>query len=138
MAQPETTTTMMFEGTGLDTGVTLRGPFTVKLALSPRDLLRIEQIYREAVGDTTKGPPSQQAEYVAALVSQLTVRLKDAPAWWREAQNGVDLEDFNIMEDVYEQMSKLVATYNEARKVRAEAAKKAVELKIQDINAANK
>lgn len=124
---PETTKDLLFDSTGLDTNSTYRGKFVFKLALSPRDLLLADQIERDNLGGVSWAEAGSYAKYVAHMISQLAVRIKEGPSWWKESNNGKDLQDFNILEEVFVLIAKEVNTYTEQRAARAEKLKKPIE-----------
>lgn len=77
------------------------GQFKAKPRLSYRDQLKEDQIRRELLG---KDPDqaSAEAKNYSRLFAGLTVRLVDAPKWWAEYNDGLDLLDDNLIVDIYE------------------------------------
>lgn len=45
---------------------------------------------------------SERARSIAEIFSQLTVRITDAPSWWRNSDNGMDLSDDKVVAEIYE------------------------------------
>lgn len=98
---------------GDSTGEKWIGEFTVKTRLSHRDQMRRDQIRRELLGDARPDMASPRALNQAGIFSDLQVRIVDAPRWWLEAANGIDLLDDNVVGEVYgkalEEESKVLA-----------------------------
>jgi len=92
------------------TGELVRGAFKVKTRLSWRDQLARERIRLDLLGPLA-AQASVRAREQADLVSELAVRIVEAPQFWKEADNGLDLQDDAIMVEVF----------NEAIKAEAEA-----------------
>jgi len=82
-------------------GETLKGKFTCKIRLSHIDRLRKDQLRREFLGTINPDGASSEALYVATAISELKVRLTKTPAWWTEAKDGLDLEDENVIIEVF-------------------------------------
>lgn len=114
---------LYFKTIGTDTNTTWTGKFVVKLSLSPRDILTVDKLYREYIGNTNGTPPSDQAIYYAYMLSQLGVRLAEKPPWWTEGQNGLDLQDSNLLEEVWKSVAELIEAYQKDSSEKAEAAK---------------
>jgi len=85
---------------GAETQETMKGSFKVKTMITPRDILRGDSINRDLLGQNPEFA-SEAAKATAFMLSQLSVRVLESPAWWREAGNGVDLEDLNIVNEVF-------------------------------------
>jgi hypothetical protein len=108
--------------TGETSGETWRGEFAAKPRLSHRDQLARDRIRRELLGpDGTNAVP--RAHNQAEIFSQLAVRLTEAPKWWSEAGNGLDLDDDNIVAEVYSQVMRIEQEAFERVKKAAEDAK---------------
>lgn len=78
------------------------GKFKAKVRLSFRDQLRRDQIKCELLGSSNKDLISPDALNQAIVFSDLSVRLIETPAWWKEKGNGLELEDPNIINKVYD------------------------------------
>ncbi len=98
--------------TGEFTGNQYPGTFKIKLRLSHRDRLRLDQMRRELLGPSPDGqPPLIEAANTAEIFSYLWTRIISAPSWWVNAGNGIDLEDNKVVSVVY---AKTVEKVNEA------------------------
>jgi len=86
---------------GDTTGTEWTGKFTTKKRLSFNDQLRRDQARRQMLGDAP-GKPSERAESMALIFSELLVRLTTAPSWWTDNDEGRTLEDENAVVEVYE------------------------------------
>jgi hypothetical protein len=85
---------------GAESQETLKGEFKVKTIITPRDILRADSTNRELLGMNPENA-SQAARATAFMLSQLSIRILESPSWWREAGNGVDLEDMNVINEVF-------------------------------------
>jgi hypothetical protein len=82
------------------TGEKWLGKFKCKLRLSHRDTLAKDNLRRQLLGGSPE-LATERASSLAFIASELSVRLVDAPAWWKAADNGLDLADDNVMAEVY-------------------------------------
>jgi hypothetical protein len=116
--------------TGESTGKMHAGTFRVKLRLSWRDQLQQDKMRRELLGaDANNANPDAVAQ--AIILSELSVRVMEAPEWWVKGKGGLDLYDDNVISKVYEETRKLVNA------IELEKAKEADEARaeIKDIKA---
>lgn len=91
--------------TGESTGEKWTGSFKMKTRLSHRDQLRLDQIRRDLLGPNPDGA-SPRAQNQAEVFSFIAVHLLDAPMWWKSNDNGLDLQDDNVVAEVYAQITK--------------------------------
>lgn len=113
--------------TGEITGDTFRGVFKVKPRLSHRDTLLQDQMRRDLLGPKP-GEAGQSAVASALVFSKIWAHLAEAPNWWKDAGNGVDLLD----------EAPVVAVYDAVQKVEKEAVdavKKAGEKAAEELKA---
>lgn len=89
------------ETTGDTTGEKWKGLFKVKTRLSHRDQLNRDRVRREMIGNNPDAA-SERARATADVFSQLSIRLIDAPSWWVNADNGLDLADENVVIEVFQ------------------------------------
>lgn len=99
------------------------GKFKAKVRLSFRDQLRKDQIKCELLGNSSKDLISSDALNQAIVFSDLAVRLVETPSWWKEKGNGLDLEDANVVNKVYEKALEVEKKQNEEAVKEAEKAK---------------
>lgn len=76
------------------------GKFKCKLRLSHRDTLTKDNLRRQLLGDSPE-LATERAASLAFIASELSVRLMDAPPWWKASDNGLELADDNVMAEVY-------------------------------------
>lgn len=106
------------------TGEKWVGKFAAKRRLSHKDFLKTDLVYRELIGTASPDKAALGVRNVAGVFSQLTVRLVDAPKWWTELDGGLDMEDDNVIAEVYRLTMKVEADAVEARAAKvAEATK---------------
>jgi len=91
--------------TGETTGEQYPGKFKVKPMLTHRDSLRRDQYRRDLIG-TQGGDAGPRAANIAEIFSKIWSHLLDAPKWWTEAGNGLDLVDEAPAVAVYEAVVK--------------------------------
>lgn len=91
-------------------GDTLRGKFKIKLRLSHRDRLQMDEIRRNLLG-TKSSEASQEAYGLASALAKIQVHLLDAPSWWKENSNGLDFEDDEVVLAVLEGLTKVENEY---------------------------
>jgi hypothetical protein len=68
--------------------------------------------------------PSERAIEAAVMVSELEVRLIEWPEWWPTVGRGLDLEDDNILSEIWAKALKVEKDAAEAVKKAAEEAQK--------------
>jgi hypothetical protein len=77
-------------------GQTYEGRFEAKTKLSIRETLREEELTRIHLGaDPLNASPLAKA--IAGAIAYLTVHLTEAPSWFRDASNGLDIEDETVL-----------------------------------------
>jgi hypothetical protein len=106
-------------------GETFRGEFRALKFLTHRQQLMLDQKRRELLGGNAEFS-SQRARNQAEIFSQLFVRLSEAPKWWVESGNGMDLVDDNIMVEVFNAAMKVEEEAVSSVKKKAEDAKEAL------------
>lgn len=112
--------------TGEVTGETWRGIFKAKPRLSHRDTLLQDQMRRDLLGPKAV-EAGQSAQASAMVFSKIWVHLTEAPNWWKDAANGVDLLDEAPVVAVFDAITKMEKEATE--KVKKEAEKAAEDLK---------
>lgn len=94
--------------TGESTGEQFKGLFKVKSRLSHRDSLMQDQMRRDLLGPKP-GEAGQGAIASALVFSKIWIHLIEAPSWWKDQGNGVDLIDEAPVVAVYDQIQKIEA-----------------------------
>jgi hypothetical protein len=103
----ETTKPFIIDDIGQRSGRSYEGKFTVKTLLSRRENFVADERRRFILGmNGTQAAPSLSGE--AYMLGQLSVRIIDAPKWWTDSDNGLDLVDENIIGLVYRLMEERV------------------------------
>jgi hypothetical protein len=106
---------------GESTGIPWKGVFKVKLHRSFREDLRQDELRRQLLGSNPNGA-DRRAVNVADIFSFLWVRLLETPQWWEKAENGLGLEDDNLIAEVYSRaMQEVVSAQEETKKAGEEA-----------------
>jgi hypothetical protein len=104
---------------GDETGEKWVGDFRAKERLTHRDTLIKDARRRELLG-TAGGEPDPRALSVAIIVSELTVRLTKMPKWFEESGLGLELEDENVLADIYDKAIKVQLEAKKAREKKSE------------------
>jgi hypothetical protein len=126
MAQAKTPEGVLFSIhlVGDTTGKLWTGEFRAKPVLTFRDKLQSDRMKRDMLGGDGAGA-SAESIVASTIIGDLTVRLTETPEWWKESQGGLGLQDYNVLEAVYEGAKKVekehVKAIEEAGK-KAEAA----------------
>lgn len=107
---------------GETTGESWSGKFAAKKRLSFNDQLRRDNFRRQMLGAAV-GEPAPRAASMALIFSELLVRLVEAPSWWVDADEGRELEDENVIVQVYEKAIKVEEDAREAVRKKAEGAR---------------
>jgi hypothetical protein len=103
-------------------GLTYAGEFSIKIRLSHRDTLKMDSIRRDLLGDFSEGASSDAID-LANVIAFLGVHVLSAPSWWRDAGNGLDLEDGNVLKSVIEGIRKIKEADQKDRDQRTQKAK---------------
>jgi hypothetical protein len=110
------------------TGEMFIGKFTVKTRLSHFDQLKRDEARRSLLGPSPVGQkPNEQAMITAEVFSQLAIRIVQAPSWWTDSNNGIDMMDSDPVTKVYE--TTMTAVKEEEDRLKAEAKKAEEELR---------
>jgi hypothetical protein len=104
--------------TGEITGKSWKGVFKTKLRLSHRDQLRMDEIRRDLLGAKPESA-SPRAQNAADIFSTIAAHLVEAPQWWAMNGDGLDLEDDNVVAEVYGRI--LEAKVEAVKKLKADA-----------------
>lgn len=130
MASSNDTVQFSISVTGEATGEKWTGAFKCKTRLSHRDQLRLDQVRRDLLGPNPDGA-SPRAQNQAEVFSFIVAHLIDAPNWWRSNDNGLDLEDDNVVAEVYAQITKAKAEATEKLKKAAGEAEREIKAEVQ-------
>jgi hypothetical protein len=103
------------------TGEQFIGKFRTKPRLSHRDILRRDQIFRELLGGPGVEKAAVAAFNTADVFSQLWTRLTQTPDWWKQAGQGLDLDDLDPVQAVYNEVMRIERENIEALRKEAEA-----------------
>lgn len=110
---------------GETSGKAWKGVFKTKLRLSHRDQLRMDEIRRDLLGKSPEHA-SPRAHNQAEIFSTIAAHLTEMPQWWTMEGNGLDLEDDNVVGEVYGRI--LQAKTDALAKLKAEGEAAKVEL----------
>lgn len=102
------------------------GTFRFKTRISHKEQLRRDE-YRRSLLGADADHASTRALNQAELFSEIQAHLIEAPLWWAKTDNGLDLEDDNVIAEIYQGLLRALAEYREALMKKNEKGK--VELK---------
>lgn len=104
------------------TGIQWHGVFKTRVRLSHRDWMRQDQVRRELLGPNPAGAGARATDS-ADLFSTILTHVIDSPTWWKDNENGLGLEDDNVVVEVFNGVMKAKVDAAEEVRKRAEAAK---------------
>lgn len=114
--------------TGDRTGEKWVGNFKAFRRLSHRQELARDRFYRDLLGPNPEGA-SERAVSQAEIFADLKVTLADTPRWWKDAGEGLDLADDNLIQEVWQQVVKIrLEAFKEVQEKAEEAEKKLKEV----------
>lgn len=102
------------------TGETFKGVFKAIPRLSHSANLRRDQLRRDILGPKPEdaGPDAMN---VAAVFSKIWVHLTEAPSWWKDSRNGIDMLDETPVAAVYDNVARIEREAIEAVQKKASA-----------------
>jgi hypothetical protein len=119
------TTEITVRSTLLD-GTVLHGRFKIKTRLSNRDSLKLDEIRRSLLGEKSD-MANENINGLASVLAKIAVNVVESPSWWKDSNNGLDLEEQGPVMDVFEAVLKAEKDYADDLKKKAEAAKSVLE-----------
>jgi len=105
------------------TGEDFKGVFKAVPRLSHRDNLRRDQLRRDLLGGKPEDA-SPDAMNVSLVFSKIWVHLVEAPSWWKDSGNGVNLLDESPVAAVYDNVARIEREALEAVQKKSEAVAK--------------
>lgn len=125
MATHPNSVTFVVNETGEVSGESFHGTFTMKLRLSHMDQFKRDEIRRRLLGADSEHA-SPRAANAAMVFSEIMIHLTDSPTWWKGNNDGLDLEDDNVVAAVFNGIMAEKKKYTEAMTKKAEEAKEAL------------
>ena len=89
-----------YHGVGDRTNTTYMGVFRVKTIVSPMDMIRADRLYRELIGSVNPHMASKETQNFAFALSQLKVRILEAPDFYKNSDLDGSHLDSNILIDI--------------------------------------
>lgn len=115
MDLPKNEKSFQLTHTGEITGKKYEGTFTVKCMLNLADKRRLE-IERSAIS-ADLGNPTNNLSAIATVVSHLRVRVLNAPDWFKQSIQTLDILDEDVFFEIYSvALSKADEWLNEVKK----------------------
>jgi hypothetical protein len=103
----------------------LRGKFKINVKLSYREMLNMDAMRRQLLGPLS-GEADGMAALIATAVSKIRTHAIDTPSWWKEAGNGIEFDDMNVVLTVLEEVQKVEKSHLEELQKAAEKATEAL------------
>ena len=103
---------------GQDTKQRYTGDFAARRYLSQNLKMQRSRLIREFLGEFAHYATDQDRLRAIAL-AECIVYLSSAPDWWKQANNGIELKDDNVVDEVWAGIAKVTG------RTRAEQEKKA-------------
>lgn len=103
-------------------GKNYAGKFKVKIRLSHREQLAIDQRRRQILGNDPNNAAPLMNQYAFAIAS-LQVRCLEAPSWFRDNGYGLDLEDTELLMAVFNEVYEREEAYRKELSDAADAAR---------------
>lgn len=92
---------------GSRTGKPYNGKFLVKTVLTRKENFLADERRRFIIGNNSlSAPPALQGE--AFMLGQLFVRFSEAPDWWNQSDAGLELEDENVIGELFKLTEEIV------------------------------
>lgn len=123
----ETSSSFSFMSTGESSKQNFTGTFKVKTILTRREMFMADQVRRDIIGPNAENAmPALNGE--AFMLGQIRVRILDAPKWFIDAKYGLDLEDGNVIAEIFELCMKASKDREDALSQSAQEAVKTIKL----------
>lgn len=100
----------------------LRGKFVVKTKLSMKEIMAMDNLRRQYLGPNG-GESDGLAATIARDLAEIQIHTVDAPSWWIESKNGLEIQDVKIVLDVYDELQKVKRSNFGSLAEKAQAAK---------------
>ena len=104
------------------TGEMFKGVFKCVPRLSHAGNLRRDQMRRDILGPKPE-EASPDAQNISMVFSKIWAHVTEAPSWWKDSRNGLELLDESPVAAVYDQVARIEREAIEAVKKAAEQAK---------------
>ena len=79
-----------------------KGSFTVKCVLSMLDKRILEVEKSRIMADISN--PTNELIALSTIMANLNVRIIESPSWWKEANNGNNIQDENIIVTLFDKV----------------------------------
>ena len=109
------------------------GKFKVKKRLSHRDTIALDNYRRNLLGPNPDSA-SPRAASIAFVSADLSVRILDAPTWWKESDGGLELEDDNVLKEIHDKSLMIEKDAYDALHKQAEEAVEPIKEAIKEAN----
>lgn len=123
--------------TGDLTGKSWYGKFWAKPILSHRDRLLRGRLRGQYVGDHPEQATVEEAT-LASVLSDLQVRITKSPEWWAGCGFGENLQDVNVMREIYNKAIEIETKYMAVLNEKSKAAETPLQAKAEAMDAPEK
>ena len=104
MELPKNENTFIFKSTGNATKKPYEGRFTVVCSLNTAQRYQVELEKTRLMADYRN--PTDGLMGLAIVLSNLRVRITDAPEWWKQSNEGFGIDDENVLVELYDETLK--------------------------------
>jgi hypothetical protein len=113
------------------------GEFTVRLKLSQRLKMLRSRLIRESLGEFAQYA-TQDDRLRAVALAECEVSITKAPDWWKQADNGREMEDDNIVDEVWAGVARAQGRLKEEEAKKAEEDAKVIKESLETGEASKK
>jgi 3-oxoacyl-ACP reductase-like protein len=96
------------------------GDFEFRKSLSISQILRVSVLADRLKGHSTT--IDEEGSLIAQMVAELSQRVISAPEWWKNSNNGEDLQDLNVLFEVFSAARKVEQEYREEMEAKVKKA----------------
>lgn len=111
---PKNEATFTIEHEGETTGQKYEGKFTVRTALNMLQKHNLELEKTRLLADYSN--PTDGLAGIALILSNLRVKIVDAPEWWKQSNGGLDVMDEDVLVLLYRKIVEKELEWREAVK----------------------
>lgn len=117
MSLPKNEKTFDFNHVGETTAKKYEGQFTVRCSLNMGMKHQLELEKSRLLADFLN--PTSELAGIALILSNLRVKISDAPEWWKQSGGGFNLEDEDVLVELYKALVEKELEYRNEIKAKA-------------------
>jgi hypothetical protein len=117
MSLPKNEKTFDFNHVGETTGKKYEGQFTVRCSLNMGMKHQLELEKSRLLADFLN--PTSELAGIALILSNLRIKISEAPEWWKQSAGGFNLEDEDVLVELYKKLVEKELEYRNEIKAKA-------------------